>query len=284
MRNRIVIAMFVMAIAFPVTAQTTDAMFPAAVGRMYAASTAQTWIDVLKLLKDTGFKTEVKDDTGRFLVTQPEPVDAKRFGFALTDVVPNASAGRVKLHVFVPKFIEPARVYVGSTLTADVATSGGRRQVLVYSPDVFGVWLHAKLSATLSLTAHQIPQSPARRATLAKKLLGASDDKCLTRIENGPQTVPDKGNWMAPRKMHEVPVVYPRSGEVNRLERKLLVNAVIGEDGFAWPIGVTTGPPTDDFSMTVLGSIPLWRFAPLMIEGCPAPMPNATVGLSFVFR
>ena len=88
--------------------------------------------------------------------------------------------------------------------------------------------------------------------------------------------------WIVP--MHEVPVVYPRSGEVNQLERKLLVNAVIGEDGFAWPIGVTTGPPTDDFSMTALGSIPLWRFAPLMIEGCPAPMPNATVGVSFVFR
>ena len=284
-RGRIVLAMLLVVIARPVTAQTTDAMFPAAAARMFAASTSQTWLDVLKLLDDEGFKTELKDDNGRFLVTRPVSVEAKRFGFAVTDVVPNATVGRVKLHIFVPRFIEPARVYVGSTLTADVSQpSGTPAQMLVYSPDAVGMWLLSKLSAKLSLVAHQIPQHPARRAALAKKLLGGGEDKCLDRIESGGQPIPSSANSMAPRKLHEVPVVYPRSGAVNNRERTLIVNTVIGEDGFPWPIGVANGSPSDDFAITALGSLSLWRFTPLVIESCPAPMPNATVGISFAIK
>ena len=271
-----------LATALPASAQTTDVAYPTSVGRMYAVSTERAWIDVVQLLKDAGFKMELKDDNGRFLVTQQVLVDKKRFGFALPDVLANATRGLVKLHVFVPKFIEPARVYVGSTLTAEV---GGQRGVmLVYSVEAFGNWLLANLSKKLAVPAYRIPQQPARRAALAKSLLRAADDKCLTRIENGEERVATETNRVAPRKLHEVPVVYPRSGVVYNQESKLTLNVVIGEDGFPWPTGVATGSATDDFAMTALGSIPLWRFTPLVIEGCPAPMPRATVGVNFVLQ
>ena len=271
-----------LATALPASAQTTDAAYPTSVGRMYAVSTERAWTDVLQLLKDAGFKMELKDDNGRFLVTQPVPVDKKRFGFALPDALANATRGLIKLHVFVPKFIEPARVYVGSTLTAEVA--GQRGTMLVYSLEAFGDWMLARLSAKMGVPAYRIPQQPARRAALAKSLLRSTDDKCLTRIEKGEGPAATAANSMPARKLHEVQVVYPRSGIVNEDESRLTLSVVIGEDGFPWPIGVATGSPTDDFAVTALGSMSLWRFTPLVIEGCPAPMPRATVGISFVLQ
>src|SRR5688572_22257895 len=123
-----------LAVAHPAVAQTTEEFYPASAGRIYAASTSQMWSDVLRLLANNGLKIELKDDNGRFLVTQQVRVEAKRFGFAASAAVPNASTAHVKLHIFVPRFVEPARVYVGSTVTAEM--SGGGR-MLLYSPGDF---------------------------------------------------------------------------------------------------------------------------------------------------
>ena len=79
-------------------------------------------------------------------------------------------------------------------------------------------------------------------------------------------------------------MIYPRSAANRGLERTLIVKTVIGEDGFPWPIGVADGSPTDDFAITALGSMPLWRFTPLVVDGCPAPMPNTTVQVSFAVK
>ena len=274
-------------VARSATGQTTDATFPRSVGRMYAASTSQAWADVVKVLDDAGIKTELKDDDGRFLVTRPIQVDAKRFGFALTDVVGNATNGRVKLHVFVPKFIEPARVYVGSTLTAEVSAqdSSTRAQMLVYGVDAFGDWLLARISKQLALPAYRIPQQPAARAKLARTLLRGGDQTCLSRLEGGDQRgAATDVNWMAPRKLHDVPAIYPRTSANTNQERALVVNAVIGEDGFPWPIGVATGSPGDDFATTSLGSIALWRFTPMMVDGCPTPTPVMRVSVNFAIK
>jgi hypothetical protein len=274
-------------VARPGVAQTTDSTFPTSVARMYAASTTQAWTDVLKVLADNGIKSEIQDDDGRFLITRPIQVDAKRFGFTLTDVLANASNGRVKLHVFVPRFIEPARVYVGSTLTVEVSAeySRARAQMLLYNLDAFGDWFLAKVSKQLALPAYRIPQQPAQRAKLARSLIRGGNEECLRRIESGDQRAHANGdNWVAPRKVHNVPAIYPRSGVTANIERDLRVDTVIGEDGFLWPIGVTGGAPADDFAITALGTIPLWRFTPLVVEGCPAPTPTLTVSLAFVIK
>jgi hypothetical protein len=274
--------LFALSIAHPALAQSTDATYPPSVARMYGASTGRAWTEVQQLLKDAGFKTEIKNDAGRFLVTQQAMVEMKRFGFQISDVLGNASRGLVKLHVFVPQFIEPARIYIGSTLTAQLQDGGA---MLLYNHEAFGNWLFAKIIAKMPVPERLVPQRPERRAALAKSLLGAPDHECLSRIEKGESGSPETAkNWMAMRILHRIPLVYPRSACVTREERAFSVRAIVGEDGFGWPIGVVDGSPTDDFALTALGSISLGRFVPLMIEGCPAPIMKVVLPMSFEIR
>jgi outer membrane biosynthesis protein TonB len=141
------------------------------------------------------------------------------------------------------------------------------------------------VSKQLGLPAYRIPQQPERRAKLARSLMRTSDDKCLARIESGaPPDAADAHALIAPRKLHEIPMIYPRTAANLSIERRFTLKMAIGEDGFPWPIGVADGPVDDEFAITALGSVPLWRFTPLIIGGCPAPMRITTVPVTFLVR
>ena len=262
-------------------AQATDATFPASVGLMYPVTTADAWSALLKVADQHDLKIETRTDDNGLLITRPVPVERKKFGVHAGDISSTLRSGRVRLHVFVPPFIEPARVYVGSTMVAEFSRieTGTRASMLLYNVDQIGAWLLARVSAQLKTDGRLIPQDPGRRAALAKSLLPGGDHRCLTLIERNAQGP----SSAMPLPLHREQPVFPRA-RLDGASRTVTVRSAVGEDGFAWPIGVTGGPTMDDYATTAQGAAALWRFAPKTIDGCPAPTPLVTMALSFSIR
>jgi hypothetical protein len=265
-----------------VSAQTTNANYPASVAQMFPGSTAQAWAALLKVADTYDLKIDTRVNDGGLLITNPVPLERRKFGFHAGDIARNLRNGHVRLHVFVPPFIEPARVYVGSTMVAELAANSGGSAagMLVYNVDRIGAWLFDRLSEEMKMRGQLVPQDPARRAALAKALWPSGDHTCLSRIEQGNQPTT---NQALPRPLHREEPVFTRGAD--RIQKlAVTVRSVVGEDGFAWPIGVTGGPTTDDFATTTLGAAALWRFAPRLVDGCPAPTPAVVTQMSFIVR
>lgn len=262
-------------------AQVTDATFPASVGLMYPVSTSDAWAALLKVTDQYDLKADSRVDDNGLLITRALPVERRKFGVHAGDISPTLRSGRVRLHVFVPPFIEPARVYVGSTMVAELARieNGTRASMLVYNVDQIGTWLLGRIAAQLKTEGRLIPQDPGRRASLAKSLLPGGNHRCLTLIEKNSQP----SSPAMPLPLHREQPVFPKA-RLDGTSRTVTVRSVVGEDGFAWPIGVTGGPTVDDYATTAMGAAALWRFFPRTIDGCPAVTPLITTQLSFRTR
>ena len=246
---------------------------PVQVARMYPRETGSVWTEVLKVLQQAGVEIEVIDRDGRFLVTNPVDVEPKYFGFAINALGNTLESGRVTLHVFVPPFIEPARVYVGSILeavsTQTVAGSPLSVTTRLYGATAFGTWLFDKLSARLGSPGEPIPQGAVARAKLARSLTPGKPDPCLARIEaDGPHD----GHVEPPKKIHDEAPMYPGTAHARGQQRVLVLEASLLEDGFSWPTRIVSGATVDeDFSTAAIGAVGLWRYRPARVSGCPTP-------------
>ena len=275
----------VLSLRAPAAARQTEppAMFPAQMARMYPFGNEGVWVEAVKVLEDAGLQAETFNRTAQFLVTRPEKVDKKRLGVDPKKTVTGAESARLQLHVFVSPFSEPARVYVGSVVTVvrrEVVSPATRRNSVAtfYNAEPFGLWFLQKLSERLGTVGQLVPQDSSRRAALARALLPAQTNACLSKIE---QTTVDGAAGQPATKIHDEPLILPTDAQSGRDRRRLTVEAVIGEDGFLWPLRIISGAAaTDQFGSAAYGAMSLWRFSPARYGDCPTPVVT-TVTLGF---
>lgn len=71
--------------------------------------------------------------------------------------------------------------------------------------------------------------------------------------------------------IHRVPPVYPQQAKVLRMEGKVVLDAMVMEDGSLRDLKVVQGPPV--FTVSALDAVKQWRYKPFVLDGKPVKSP-----------
>jgi periplasmic protein TonB len=80
--------------------------------------------------------------------------------------------------------------------------------------------------------------------------------------------------------VHRVPPVYPAQARVQRLEGKVILAAVIMEDGTLRDVKVIDGQPL--LAQSAMEAVKHWRYKPYMLDGKPVKN-ETTITIDFKF-
>ena len=243
--------------------------FPYYQARMYALPASEVWKETRALLKTLGLKQPSLDREVGGLVT-------KHYGFAGPGERPPAPDLRdgwegesFQLFVWIPQFIEPARVYVES-----VVHSGDRVYYGAWTP---GDWFFSKLEARLGGQGRPVPQNAYLRHQLALKLLGDRDgvSECLVPAEA--KGIVAKGTPYKPRRKRDYKPVYPWRYRAIRQPIKIFMQGFVQEDGVVREVTVVKmdgDPVADEVPVSAVQGVLLWRYLPAVTdEDCPIEVP-----------
>jgi TonB family protein len=95
-----------------------------------------------------------------------------------------------------------------------------------------------------------------------------------------PQRVRVGGNIRAPRKLHDVRPVYPKTMSDAGREGVVPIEAVIGRDGTVQSLRVLSANVHPDFAIAAVDAVRQWLFDPTLLNGTPVDV-VMTVSVSF---
>ncbi len=95
-----------------------------------------------------------------------------------------------------------------------------------------------------------------------------------------PLTVRVGGNIRTPRKLQNVPPVYPPAMRAAGREGVVPIEAVIGTDGAVHSVRVLSASIHPDFAVAAADAVRQWRFAPTLLNGVPVDV-SMTVNIQF---
>lgn len=79
------------------------------------------------------------------------------------------------------------------------------------------------------------------------------------------QTVP--ASEMAKYIIYKVPPVYPQEAKEERIQGKVVLNAIIGKDGAVENLVVVSGP--NELQQSALDAVRQWKYKPFLVNGDP---------------
>jgi protein TonB len=141
-----------------------------------------------------------------------------------------------------------------------------------FGPDSDSKPTAVRVPASLSTAAPHIADSPASAAPPALRAVSTSVDTALSRLLSVPHNVPQ----VAPRVSQgisggtierRVIPVYPRQGLERRLEGRVLLQAVVTEDGTLRDLKVLNGDPL--LARAAVEAVAQWRYRPYRLNGTP---------------
>lgn len=245
--------------------------------RMYDRPSREMWLEIVALLEELGIDRATIDRPNGVLITQKT-----RFGGRkdkrprAPDVGRGLSPREFELHVYVPRFIEPARVYVDSVIhTYDR---------IFYLTGVPEEWLFRKLEERTGARGYAIPDSPAGRSALARQLLDDEDlHPCYLKGGETPRHV--SGPVSSPQRIQAsyYKPVFPEGDRRAREESTLIMSAVIAEDGRVREVDLlNVKGRKGEFYASAMSAVSLWRYKPAEMDGCPVDV-YFTIRVDFNF-
>lgn len=244
--------------------------YPRSGARMYPVPSARLF-DVLKaLLKEYRFRFDEVDPWNGVLITawRKWPRDSLP-GLALPDSPVFEGFRRVQLHLFVPTVVEPARLYVGSLVYADVEG----QSYMFHSTGVMEAWLYERVEERLGLEGAAIPRDAARRGRLAAELLGErAESDCAALAEPLLPGSPGLSNPTVLRATTLEPA-YPANTRGAADSKRVVLQATINEDGWIAGIVPLELPESNPQCYeAAANAVAFWRYRPAMRDGCPVPV------------
>ena len=241
--------------------------YPDSHGRIYAVSSDRLWSTLLGVLNERKFRFETFEEENGLVVTQWLGVPSKPLKglgrFALQD---RFRADSVQLHIFIPPFAEPGRLYINSM----VAAHRGTRDWRYYNTGHAERWLYALLEESLGQRGRALPKTPLWRSRLAIDLMGQDAiDPCGERP--GP-FLAGVGNVSNPTIIaaSKITPLYPEQARLKRGEGIVILQALVYEDGWVGDIEVLrSSGPDPEFKVSAAQTVSFWRYKPAMQDGCP---------------
>ncbi len=246
--------------------------------RMYRSSAKQVWRELEALIKELKLGVaEIDRDSGA-LVTR-----AARFGKS-DRRPPGPPLGKgiegqqFQFYIWVPQFIEPARVYVDS-----VVRSRARVHYRTVLPET---WLFEKLEERLGEPGHLIPETYEHRCKLAGELAGEpTEEMCVGAVSKDGRPrmsgVGDVTNPVRVRAAYYKPVFPGREQSAGK-QAKVVMQAVITEDGVVRDVEILQSTSKGDFEISAVQAVLFWRYRPAEVDGRPVEV-YFTIRIDYTF-
>jgi len=240
--------------------------------RQYRAPSSAVWEALQGLVRSLGLRVEKVDPRGHLLVTSwQEVARQKANGLERQAFDGGGRADEFQLHLFVSPFVEPARIYVDA-----VARSRDWTQVrMQYSFEPVARWFFARLEERLGEEGRAVPFNSTRSSDPDSS--PGSKSPCESS-SSSPGTRPIQ----EPKALYKSQPLFPSKELARAGPVMVLVVARLGEDGAIQQVSVRGGPP-EQMAAAAAHAVTLWRYEPLRLGGCPAPM-VMTVTVRFSVR
>lgn len=254
------------------------------------AASADAWRAIEVVPSALGLRIEKREGAKGALVTKRAIIDPAVFGTLDTAGLPGPPVTNwIELHLHVMRDLEPARLAVGVVTESErggVMSRSGRAVHVErrFGNAVLAARVVAAIESRLGVKAEPLSALPAGRAGQALRLmpLGVTGG-CGTR--EAPMASPARRVERPPtRTRYEVVPAYPRAAREARTDGEVRVEAELTEHGTLVAPSLVGRQTTDDeFARATLGAFGLWRFTPLVQDGCPVRA-RLTLGSRFRFE
>lgn len=237
--------------------------------RMYAVPSARLWRLVEALLEEYRFGLEEIDAPSGVIITQWRKWPAKSLhGLTHPDSAASRDIRRFQLHVFVPRILEPARLYIGS-----VGETGKGRRLIHYNLGHIETWLYEQVEARLGVKGAAVPRNAARRDGLAARLLGERADNDCPAISEVLSLESDELSPPALIPSTKLVPAYPAKPFRPRETARVVLLATVNEDGWVSSVDPIQLPRSNpEFYVAAANAVTFWRYRPAMKDGCPVPV------------
>ena len=247
------------------------ANWPRKMARMYAAPSERVFKVLGALFADLRLSSSVGAKDHQLLVTRKFSYSKLKKYEDLAEIVEEDGyvPRRVKLNCFVPRDIEPARVYCNAVLYEKDTLAGSKGGI--------EGWLLDLLDRRLELSGEAIPVNVQRRYALARRLAESApeeiSDGVPTLLRGSSVLDGDDSSVTKPRliKASRLRAEYPYEAAHFLQEVKQTYAAIVQEDG-ALIVGAnleTTHLPVMD--VATRQAMSFWRFEPARKLGVPVP-------------
>jgi len=228
----------------PLLSPAPAAALPTSRVRAFARTSADAWKAVLDVAADQGFvvyadkKNQLLSSGWRMLLTE-----------------------EVEIHAYVPKEIEPARVWVDAVAMTPRRRGITEVRLRYMALDVSGRFLDG-LERRLGVPGHPVPVNWEERLSQARALGG---QPCLAPdAASGALTLP-------PRKLSGPDAYYPAIDRKKGRHAVIPVEVSLGEDGAVLSARARAGPGEERMAGMAEGAVHMWRFAPARRGLCGVP-------------
>jgi hypothetical protein len=270
MRSFAVPALIALLSAQPVSAQGSRTL-PAHMARMFPVSTRAAWEHLSALLAEHKMRPKIENGENQFLILRDIPIDRAHFGFGASRLAPDWDHGYVDVHIFIPRAVEPARVYVESKVDGFFREVNGVKigaPVRTYSPEPIAQWFYERLEERIGSPGFPIPEGFEERAALAQSLPPGQRTSCLARLLSGD---------LKPASSSPPAALHVERFDLRRgAPSSVTVDASVFEDGFVWPRGII-GKTSGEFGIAAITALMMSPHTPSVFEGCPVPVSSTFV-------
>ncbi|MCP3977885.1 MAG: TonB family protein [bacterium] len=251
-------------------------------GRMYPVSSSVLWTELRAVLRELGLSARTRDKKNGVLITRSKSIGRRTLpGFQPPDG--SLVLLESELHVFVPPWAEPGRLYLGSMNVTENRQSGRAGRGFTYNLGAVESWLLDRLDQHLGVRGRLIPRNAPARLRLANELQpGSVPEACLQRVGTA-QTGPDL-SLPETIESSRIDPLYPASGAASRQTARIIVGTQIQEDGWAGRLEVVRSDSRNpEFGVSAIHTVSFWRYRPAVSNGCPVPV-DFTVFVQFKMR
>jgi TonB family protein len=280
----LVMAIGTVLLASPSAGATVDTgaaitTYPTTLARMYNVQPDELFRTVVNLLTERKVKFQIVDATNGVAISRWTRAKPKFFGdVAKLEPLKEVRPDEIQLNIFVPQQTALARLHVGSIVRFDHPS---HHYWIIHHWDPLHEWLFREVEAALQQSGQAVPKEPAARmALIEERLAGERSGRCLdvaSQADSGdvesmpPVVIPGAA----------VPPEYPPFAHRALEQGQVLVEAHVDEAGFVYEVVLADGsPPDDDFELSTLNAVSLWRYHPATENGCPVPG-SASVDVEF---
>jgi hypothetical protein len=236
---------------------------------IYPMSSKEVWTVALGVVNDLGYKPDKTDEANQILVTRwhdyagNDLPDPSAFPITALD-----RPARLQLHVSVFPRLEPARVAVGTILELERRDPNGSGYIWVYAADALDQWFLRKLSERVGVQPEPVAATEDGRRQQSARLLpaGLASD-CVTN----PPARKSGEKFTSAHKLSDVRPIYPANHIPGGPDTTVRLTAFLTEHGTLINLAPSKSNTNPDFVKSALGAASLWRFEPVIMNGCPMP-------------
>ncbi len=180
---------------------------------------------------------------------------------------------------------EPISIAVGKPAAGSPVRLASKADVIVRKfapPSTSGNSAQPAMNAATAQQANAPSQQPAGAETFA--VVGeAGNSSTLTNVLTAKASLPTLGAPVSQgisggKLLLQVPPVYPQRERTKRIEGKVVLDALVNEDGSVASVKVVEGPQA--LAQSAIAAVKQWRYQPFLLDGAPVKK-EMTITINF---